>query len=64
MYLNPSSLFYNYNIENFKRYKNIAEFSREVILSLKYEMIVYKNKNIKKNSKFKDKKMMSIIGTY
>ena len=55
----------NKYIENFKKHKNIAELSREVILNLIDEVIVYKDKQIIINFKFKDeyKKMMSIIDT-
>lgn len=53
----------NKYIENFKKHRNITELSREVILSLVEEVIVFKDKKIKINLKFKDeyKKMMSII---
>ena len=50
----------NKYIENFKRHRNIAELSKEVILNLIDEVIVYKDKQIKINFKFKDEyeKMM------
>ena len=55
----------NKYIENFKKHKNINELSREVLLNLVENIIVYEDKEIKINLKFKDqyKKMMTIIDT-
>ena len=55
----------NKYIDNFKKHRNITELSREVILNLIENIIVYNDKTIKMNFKFKDeyKKMMSIIDT-
>ena len=56
----------NKHIENLKKHTNIAELSREVILNLIDEVIVYKDKQIKINFKLKDeyKKIMSIIDNH
>jgi hypothetical protein len=61
--LNVNEIFKNEYIENFKRYKNITELSREVIINLIEEIIVYKDKKVKILFRFEDeyKKLHPIL---